>query len=612
LNKLRFSDASSHQNLPDKLPDSSLLAVRLPLRELVSDNAATMITKFTISNFKRLDEVEIELGNSVVFIGPNNSGKTSALQALALWDVGWRRWAEKRDDSSASERKGVVINRRDLNAVPVPSARLLWRDLHTRETSREGGKQKTENVFIRLTAEGVHCDKPWICALDFYYANEESFYCRLAEPTDGRVPDGARAHNIVFLPPMSGLADREYRKETGEIAVLIGEGRTAEVLRNLCLQLYSREDKTGWNRLLLHIQSMFGIELRAPVYLKERSEITLGYREVRGVELDITSSGRGCQQVLLLLSYLLANPGAVLLLDEPDAHLEILRQRDVYNMLTSIAGETNSQVIAASHSEVVLQEAAERDVVVAFVGKPHRMDTRSKHQVKKALESIRMADYFVAQQKGWMLYVEGSTDLAILQKLAERLNHDASNVLRAKVPVNYLGTNKPQEARAHFQGLREAKPDLVGIALFDRLDKELQTGSALVEQMWTRREIENYLVTPESLRAFVQIGLRQDDLVDEAERKTRLEVLESCITELTHALKLTGKFDPWGPDIKVTDDFLDPLFRLFHERLGTTQAIFKRDYHGLAEAIPIEKIDSEVYRILDAIYEVAVSAKPVE
>ncbi|MFX6782415.1 hypothetical protein ABTH49_19905, partial [Acinetobacter baumannii] len=37
--------------------------------------------------------------------------KTTALQALALWDIGWRRWAEKRDRSSASERQGVTIYR---------------------------------------------------------------------------------------------------------------------------------------------------------------------------------------------------------------------------------------------------------------------------------------------------------------------------------------------------------------------------------------------------------------------------------------------------------------------------------------------------------------------
>lgn len=571
----------------------------------------TMITQFTISNFKRLDDVKLELGSSVVLIGPNNSGKTSALQALALWDAGWRRWAEKRDDSAASERKGVAINRRDLYSVPVPSARLLWRDLHTMETSRVGGRQKTEKVFVTLTAEGVHQDKPWSCSLEFYYANEESFYCRLKEPTDGRVPEGVRQHKVVFLPPMSGLAEREHRKESGEISVLIGEGRTAEVLRNLCWQLASQSDKRPWEKLTGHIKAMFNIQLNEPVYVKERSEITLSYQESSGVELDISSSGRGCQQVLLLLSYLLANPGAVLLLDEPDAHLEILRQRDVYNLLTTIAAETDSQVIAASHSEIVLQEAAERDVVVAFVGKPHRMDTRSRHQVKKALESIRMADYFLAEQMGWMLYLEGSTDLAILQRLAERLNHPARFLLSAKVPVIYLGNNKPQEARDHFHGLREAKPDLVGFALFDRLDKELQTGSALVERMWSRREIENYLVTPESLRAFVQLGLRSDDLVDEAERKTRLEVLDACIGELTHALKVTNKADPWGSEIKVTDDFLDPLFRLFYERLGTPQATFKRDYHGLADAIPVEQIDNEVGDVLDAIHKAALSAKPV-
>lgn len=94
-----------------------------------------MITKFTISNFKRLRQVALDLGGSVVFIGPNNSGKTSALQALALWNAGWRKWAEKRDGSTVKERPGVAINRRDLYSIPVPSARLLWRDLHTRETS---------------------------------------------------------------------------------------------------------------------------------------------------------------------------------------------------------------------------------------------------------------------------------------------------------------------------------------------------------------------------------------------------------------------------------------------------------------------------------------------
>ncbi len=569
-----------------------------------------MITSFHIENFKRLGSVDLELGNAVVFIGPNNSGKTSALQAMALWDAGWRRWSEKRGKGSPGTRPGVTINRRDLSSIPVPSAKLLWKDLHVNDTKTRDGKQRTDKVYITLSASGIHEDIPWTCSLEFYFANEESFYCRLKEPENGVLPEALRHHPVVFLPPMSGLAEREHRKEPGEIGVLIGEGQTAQVLRNLCWQLYSKEEKALWNVLVDKIDLLFQIRLQPPNYVQERSELTLTYKERSGIELDLSSSGRGCQQILLLLSYMLANPGAVLLLDEPDAHLEILRQRDVYNLLTDIASKYGSQIVAASHSEIVLQEAAERDVVIAFVGKPHRIDTRSRHQVKKALESIRMADYYLAEQKGWLLYLEGSTDLAILRRLADRLDHPAKSVLSDSVPVIYLGNNKPQEARDHFQGLREAKPDLVGFVLLDRLEKELQTGSRLAERMWKQREIENYLVTPESLRGFVQQGLDSGDLIEAAEKRNRLEILETCVLELANALKLTNEPDPWGADIKVTDKFLDPLFKLFFERLGTPQRIYKRDYHGLADTVPLDEVDPEMIEILDAILTVSLEAQP--
>ena len=44
-----------------------------------------MLTHIHIRNFKKLRDENFELGKSVVLIGPNNSGKTTALQALALW-----------------------------------------------------------------------------------------------------------------------------------------------------------------------------------------------------------------------------------------------------------------------------------------------------------------------------------------------------------------------------------------------------------------------------------------------------------------------------------------------------------------------------------------------
>ena len=126
---------------------------------------------------------------------------------------------------------------------------------------------------------------------------------------------------------------------------------------------------------MIQIGDLFGSELAEPRYVEERGEIVMGYRE-HGTNLDLSSSGRGLQQTLLILAYMYANTGAIILLDEPDAHLEILRQSQIYKLITDVAQERGNQIIAASHSEVLLNEAAGKDMVIAFVGSPHRIDPR--------------------------------------------------------------------------------------------------------------------------------------------------------------------------------------------------------------------------------------------
>jgi predicted ATPase len=578
-----------------------------------------MITKLKISRFKGLRSAEIELGGNVVFIGPNNSGKSTALQALTLWDAGWRRWAEKweKKDSDGhfvkrpKTKSGVTINRRDLHAIPVPTAKLLWNDLHTHETDKD---KKTINVYMQVEVEGVSSQGAWTCGIEFYYANEESLYCRLIGSAEQHLPQEVYQHRVVFLPPMSGLADREFRKEAGEIRMLTGQGQTAQVLRNLCWQLYFSEDKKPWQRLITHIQDHFSVTLLPPLYDPVNSSLYLSYKDHKGTELDISSSGRGCQQVTLLLCFLLQNPGAILLLDEPDAHLEILRQRDIYSLLTEIAAEQQSQIIAASHSSTVMQVAGEKDVLVAFLGSPHRVDTRARqNQVKKALESIPLSDFYLAQQAGWMLYLEGTTDLAILRKLAIRKQHEAAAILAGRVPLVCLGSNKPGDARSHYEAMREAIPGLPAQAIYDRLpnqDMALSVVSGLGEVMWSRREIENYLVTKESLLAYVTSGFDSDDLFTHAEKEKRSRIMTECITELEQALLVTRKPSPWSADIKVTDDFLDPLFVNYYQKMATPQLTYKRDYHGLADVMPLDQLASEIDQVLDAIVRAHQNATP--
>ncbi|MDD3354063.1 AAA family ATPase [Zoogloea sp.] len=80
-----------------------------------------------IENFKRFgDKQHIKLDHPAVLIGPNNCGKTSAIQALALWSQAVRTWYDVRKDSSAKERTATSLNHLSIVAVPVSRTRYFW------------------------------------------------------------------------------------------------------------------------------------------------------------------------------------------------------------------------------------------------------------------------------------------------------------------------------------------------------------------------------------------------------------------------------------------------------------------------------------------------------
>ena len=75
--------------------------------------------------------------------------------------------------------------------------------------------------------------------------------------------------------------------------------------------------------------------------------------------------------------------------------------------------------------------------------------------------------------RGWVLYLEEATDLAILRAFAKKIEHEAREFLD-NVFVKYVcdATEFPNEraskqklARRHFYALRNARPDFEGVLL---------------------------------------------------------------------------------------------------------------------------------------------------
>lgn len=568
-----------------------------------------MITEVVIKNFKRLDDVSIPLSSSVVFVGPNNSGKTSALQAISLWYYGLRKWAEVKrlEKSIGKKRSGVALNRKDLHYIPTPSLKQLWKDLQVRELRKKDGMQQTRNVNILIEVAGVSLSREdkekqfyreWKVGLEFIFANPESCYVKPLPNVEKNCLQLALTEEITYLPPMSGLTAEEYKLELGTIRVYIGQGKTADVLRNLCWYVYEQK-REDWNKFIVDtIRKTFGVELLPPKYDVGTGRIDVFYKE-GNTELDLINSGRGLQQVLLLLTYISVYPGTVLLIDEPDAHLEILRQREVFRLLRENVDTKNAQLIIATHSETLLNEAQETSNIIAFLGRPHKVEKVT--QVLKSLRDIRFEEYLLAEQKGWVLYLEGPSDLDMLRAYARKLDHEVCLHLQTPYVV-YIG-NQPTKARDHFYGLKEAVKNLRGVAIFDRLSGEkLDRDGTLCEMMWNRREIENYLPLPEVLERYF-----------EKERAVLyLPVIREIFENEVPKSALRDKSHDFWINTKISDFIEEKVLKKLRETLGIAPPLQKNKFYLLVDYANKEELDPEIKEKLDMIFDVANSPELVK
>ena len=461
-----------------------------------------MIHTVRIRGFKRFGEVEFRLPGHVVLAGPNNTGKTTVLQAIASWSLALRRWHELNDFNPRQGYTRAPIARQAFTAVPLRSFDLLWTNRLYRRTSP---------VEVELR----HNDG-WSVTMEFAADSTEQIYVR---PKADVLSDVLRDLDlrVVFIPPMTGIGIDEPVFQPPKIEQLLGLGRPGEVLRNLLVE--ANRDEAAWGALRTSIGKLFGYELRPPDTSGAHivADYTMTDVSVGRPVLDIASAGSGFQQVLMLLAFLNTRPGAVLLLDEPDAHLHVILQDAIYHELRTVAARQRSQLIVATHSEVVINSVEPRELYV-MLNEPRRVaDNAVRNRLISSLRVLSNADAMQALDVRGVLYVEDYTDIDLLRAWATRLGHRAEILLTTEVmwkPAIFqtreggVGATGVK-AREHFEALQLVRDDLPGLELVDGdahpdIQDSAITGTGLQRLRWRRYEIESYLVHPDALTRFVE------------------------------------------------------------------------------------------------------------
>ena len=539
-----------------------------------------MIRRVIIEGFKRFDRVEFTLPGHIVLAGPNNTGKTTVLQAIAAWNLALQRWRELNDfQRHGGAYTKAPIARQAFSAVPLRSFDLLWRN-----------RQYFRDVRITLQTD------EWSLAMEFKPDSSEQMYVR-PEPID---PDDLKpiATTTVLIPPMTGLSTDEPVYQRPKLDQLLGQARPGEMLRNLLLQ--ANGSQPAWDSLQDAIGRLFGYELLPPD--GTGPHIIAEYRQSHdGPRFDVASAGSGFQQVLMLLALLNTRPGSVLLLDEPDAHLHVFLQDAIFGELRQAAVRTGAQLIVATHSEVIINAVDPREVCVLLDRPLMLADDAERQTLIASLRVLSNDDIMRALQAPGILYLEGHTDLEILRAFARVLSHPALDLLTTrlfwkKTVADTAGGGPGVEAREHYDALRLVR-DIPALKLVDGdshagIQDTPITGRGFQRARWRRYKIESYLVHPAALARFVT------KMVGEGAAPPHVAALMDYLNSELPPAVVARPLDnhPYLVTTKARRDILPPALNA----AGLPNLPYSR-YHEITAGMLPEEIHPEVTEKLDAI-----------
>jgi hypothetical protein len=275
----------------------------------------------------------------------------------------------------------------------------------------------------------------------------------------------------------------------------------------------------------------------------------------------------------------------------------------IYAELRALALRQGCQLIIATHSEVIINSVDPRELCLMY-GKPRPLaDTAERALLVKSLGWLTNSDMMLAQEAPGVLYVEGSTDIAILREWARILDHPARVTLTNRSFWKQLVWENRLHGRGiraedHYNGICMVREDLPGLIIIDGDNKNSVpetpiTGRGLQRLKWRRYEIESYLVVPAALARFIskQVGgdeaarLNIEDMMKYFEESYPPAFLKNPLEDL-----------PFLIGTKAREDLIPPILGA----AGIHGVEYTRFYE-IAALMTREEIHPEVKEKLDAI-----------
>jgi predicted ATPase len=507
------------------------------------------ITRLRIENFRQFKKpVELTLEPITVLIGLNNSGKSSVLQALNVFQYCLETCRTRNGNGNGSKGAWSLKNRNigleEFGRLPFSTPADLWPQGRTQRTS------------IRLSATFEKgAEIAFEIALQFNVFNIKP------TSTGEAVPDAILGAEIRLIPVFTGLLPRE--ELLIEPARLDRERsqRHGDIVRNLLLVL-KREHPKRYDLLRAKLEEVYPgsrLDVAFDDDLAARAasaRIDSTYRdEVLTRDRDLIVAGSGFHQTVQILAGVL-QPGAhTILLDEPDAHLHARLQHRLMEVLRDLAETEDLQFVVATHSPQILRAVPPESLRICERSALTPFPAVAPMDLLDGLGALERMDLVPLLKNRRVLFVEDRDDRGLIEAFAQKeLGEAQANEFLANWTFLYTHQEPVaggvRQKAALVRDLLE-DPGLAALGHSGPLkflaigDRDYRSGEEIEEarralgnnvdlKIWQRNEIENYLLDIHALRAALLAELKAKDREKEAGRlsKALQKTLERSVAML--------------------------------------------------------------------------------
>ena len=464
-------------------------------------------------------------------MGRNNSGKSTVLQALAIWQFCVEEFS--RTPRKGTGTNGIQVILPNFTALPVPEFWLLWKDQAVGQARTEK-KRSQKLILIEIIVHWRGVDKlDHEFGIGLRYQTSQTLY---AIPTGGWTKFRQCEKllpKIAHVPPISRLEPSEKWLDEAPTRQQVGKGQPGSVLRNLLLRVCPPPPRSAdgkfikgckapdnWTELARMVQQWFSVELQPPQYDPVKDVyIGVEYKQ-NGKAYDLIAGGSGFHQTMTLLAFLYGYQPTTILLDEPDAHLHVNLQREILDYFKKKSIEKGVQFLIATHAEEFAKGVDAQQILSLLQQVPTRIE--STPEVLRALADVSNEEITRLMGSPYIVYVEAETDERILRAWAPQCG---ALPVMDKINFKVVGGGNKKDmkklADEHFEALKQIIPKVKRLMLFDYdSDDEAFHPQAANPSLAERRRknIENYLlVVPAWRRAALHVlqlppDVQQNDL----------------------------------------------------------------------------------------------------